>query len=384
MTWSKELAKLGFLFFLLALITGSTTCNRENPPAKPPTKPIEIGVIFPLSGNLGYVGQMLADGMKLAAADINATGGIKGAPLKLLFDDSQGKPDVAVTVAQKMLSVDKVPVIFTALSSVTLGVQPVVENNNAVLIGLCMHPEFFKGHPNTFRLYEGAEQEGEALGKHLAGLVGSQPAPVLGIIYADVPNIVEEIEKYIKPPMALAGMEFKVSEPYLLSDKEFRDKVLKVRQAGVTHLVILGYGFEYPNIFRELKAQQLLPGIKIIGGWGFLYPQVPKEDLEGVIVIGPEYVFTDSPIVKDFQTRFQQKFNYAPNFDAALAYNALIMLTEGLRKSSNISSPDIVMAINDLKSFNGILGNVTIDSDGGLMMSIGIGKYHDNFLVKQE
>jgi len=204
---------------------------------------------------------------------------------------------------------------------------------------------------------------------------------VLGIIYADVPNIVEEIEKYIKPPMVQAGMDFKVSEPYLLSDKEFRDKVLKVRQAGVTHLVILGYGFEYPNIFRELKAQQLLPGIPIVGGWGFLYPQVPKEDLEGVIVIGPEFVFTDSPIVKDFQARFQQKFNYAPNFDAALAYNSVMMTADGLRRSFKINPSDIVKSLNDISEYQGILGKVQVDEQGALKMMIGIGVYRKGTLV---
>ena len=363
---------------LLVAVLGSTSCRRKQPEARP----VEVGAVFPLSGNLGYVGKMLADGCALAVEDVNAKGGIRGVPLHVRFDDSQGKPDIGVTAAQKMIDVDKVPVVMTALSSVTLGVQPVVERANRILVGLCMHPEFFKKQPNTFRLYEGAEQEGVAIGEYVAALPSSSAPLVVGVFYADVPNIVEELDKYIRPPMKAAGVDFKVSEPYLLSDKEFRDKVLKLKAAGITHLVILGYGFEYPNIFRELKAQQLLPDVHIIGGWGFLYPMLEAKDLEGVAVAGPEYVFGESSEIRGFYDRFKQKHGYAANFDAALAYNALMITVESLRKAPSTSAEDLRAALKSTREYKGLLGTVTVDEEGALKMKIGVGQFRGGRLFR--
>lgn len=367
--WSSVLA-------ILAVAWVSTSCGKK----LVDLRPVEVGAIFPLSGNLGYVGKMLADGCALAVEDVNANGGIRGAPLRVRFDDSQGKPDIAVTAAQKMIDVDEVPVVMTALSSVTLGVQPVVVRANRILIGLCMHPEFFKNQPNTFRLYEGAEQEGVAIGEYVATFSSNPSPPVLGMLYADVPNIVEELDKYIRPPMKAAGVDFKVAEPYLLSDKEFRDKVLKLKAASITHLVILGYGFEYPNIFRELKAQQLLPGLQIIGGWGFLYPMLEAQDLEGVAVAGPAYVFTASSEIRGFYDRFKQKHGYAANFDAALAYNALMITVESLRKAPSTSAEDLRAALNATRESKGLLGTVTVDEEGALKMTMGVGRFQNGNL----
>ncbi|MCL5075207.1 MAG: penicillin-binding protein activator [Chloroflexi bacterium] len=101
-------------------------------PAPTPTKaaaePIKIGVLEPLSGPVAASGNYVATGAKIAAAKINATGGVLGRPIQLVIEDTKNDPAEGVNAAEKIITRDKVPVIMGCWgSSVTLAVMPVLK-----------------------------------------------------------------------------------------------------------------------------------------------------------------------------------------------------------------------------------------------------------------
>jgi len=374
---------------LLVLIAGIAAVLFIRPGAgrKHPTghKPqvIEIGAILPLSGSLAFMGKMEGDGMKMAVEDINAKGGISDVWLELKFDDSQGKPDVAVTAAQRMLTVDRINIIVASFSGVVLGIKPVVERSGGILIGACMHPDFFKGTNNVFRFYIGVEDESKGFVDYLISLKGQTPEPRIGLLYVEAPNVVEQVEKYIEPDLSRASMSFAVKESYRQTDKEFRDKILKLRSANLTHLLIIGYGFLYPNIFQELKDRKLLGQVQIVGGWGFLYPNVPPEDLEGVTVIGPSYVFGNNPAVEQFYARFRSRYGYEANFDAAMTYAAIQLLATGLETTEKTDVSSLAMQLRSLRDVPTLIGTCSVSKDGTITFPIGIGKFSNGRLSKE-
>ena len=72
---------------------------------------INIGVLQSLTGDLGAYGGPMSDGMKLAAKQINENGGLLGKKLVLLVEDDQTNNVAAVDAANKLVKVDRVPVI---------------------------------------------------------------------------------------------------------------------------------------------------------------------------------------------------------------------------------------------------------------------------------
>ena len=56
---------------------------------------IKIGVAAALTGNAAQYGTPIRKGFELAAAQINDNGGINGNRLELIFEDEQGKKEVA-------------------------------------------------------------------------------------------------------------------------------------------------------------------------------------------------------------------------------------------------------------------------------------------------
>ena len=68
-------------------------------------KTFKIGLVHPVTGFLAYNGQQSRLGAQMAIDDINAAGGIKslgGMRLEALIGDSQSKPEVGVSVVEKM------------------------------------------------------------------------------------------------------------------------------------------------------------------------------------------------------------------------------------------------------------------------------------------
>ena len=76
-------------------------------PLRAQAKTLKIGVIHPVTGPLAEPGQACRLGAQMAADAINAAGGIKaldGMKLELLFGDTQTKPDVGRTEAERVVN----------------------------------------------------------------------------------------------------------------------------------------------------------------------------------------------------------------------------------------------------------------------------------------
>jgi len=78
-------------------------------------EPIKIGILVPLSGNFAVNGQQTLTGLKMYFDKVGNKAG--GHPLELFVEDTQGKPDVAVTKARKLVQGDGVAVLTGVVTS---------------------------------------------------------------------------------------------------------------------------------------------------------------------------------------------------------------------------------------------------------------------------
>jgi len=75
-------------------------------------EPIKIGAAFALSGSIAVYGEGFKKCIDLAVEEINAKGGIKGRKIEIVYEDNKSNPKDCVTAVRKLITVDKVPVIF--------------------------------------------------------------------------------------------------------------------------------------------------------------------------------------------------------------------------------------------------------------------------------
>ncbi len=69
---------------------------------------VKIGITGPLTGGSAPLGTSIRDGVRLAAADINAKGGIGGRKIELIERDDESKPERGVQIAQELINNEKI------------------------------------------------------------------------------------------------------------------------------------------------------------------------------------------------------------------------------------------------------------------------------------
>ena len=116
---------------------------------------IKIGVNQPLTGVVAAAGTFVAEGAKIAAAEINENGGVLGKKLELVIEDNKSNPTEASNVTEKLIVRDKVPAIMGAWSSTyTLASMPkLMEYRIPMLVETASSSKITKqGNPYVFRI----------------------------------------------------------------------------------------------------------------------------------------------------------------------------------------------------------------------------------------
>lgn len=139
LTLALSLVMIGSLLVGCANRNSDTAGNGDAP------QEIIIGAIYPLTGNSATVGQRNKLALELAADIINnkidldlpfaKTEGIpnlNNAKIKVVFADSQGKPDVAASEAQRLISREKASIIMGAYASSNAATIAQVTERNGV------------------------------------------------------------------------------------------------------------------------------------------------------------------------------------------------------------------------------------------------------------
>jgi branched-chain amino acid transport system substrate-binding protein len=69
---------------------------------------VTIGVLTPLTGGAAGTGQAQRAGFERALEEINAAGGVLGAPLRIVIEDTQANPAVGLAAFEKLMTEDGV------------------------------------------------------------------------------------------------------------------------------------------------------------------------------------------------------------------------------------------------------------------------------------
>jgi ABC-type branched-subunit amino acid transport system substrate-binding protein len=83
----------------VVLLSGAALMTATNGPSRAADE-LRIGFIAPMTGILAQVGKDMADGTNMYLEE--AKGDFGGAKVKLIVEDSTGRPDTAVTKAKKL------------------------------------------------------------------------------------------------------------------------------------------------------------------------------------------------------------------------------------------------------------------------------------------
>lgn len=324
---------------------------------------INIGVITPLTGEGATYGEATKQGLDLAAEEINGKGGIKEKEIKLIYEDSQIRPEPATNAIHKLITVNRVPVIIGAFgSSVTLSIAPIAEKNEVVL---------FSGSSTA----DAIKNSGDYIFRNVPP--NSAQGKTAAIFAVDKLKIKEAAILYINNDYGIslkkAFMEvfnskegkILITENYNQGDRDFRTQLSKIKEKNP---ILIFYPGHYQESGLILKQAREL-GIKstFIGGDGSYSPELIKiagDVAEGSFytLMGLGYGIMDEEIDR-FIKAFERKYSVEPGVYSAYAYDALMIIVEAIEKGG-YSSNEIKNALYSIKDFKGVTGITNFDEFG--------------------
>jgi branched-chain amino acid transport system substrate-binding protein len=106
-------------------------------------EPYAIHVMVPLTGNAAFLGQGEKDAFDIAEQTVNESGGIRGRPLKFIYHDDQGSPQVAVQLTNDILGSKPAVLIGPSLVAGCRAIAPLLKDGP---VDYCLSPGF---HPDV-------------------------------------------------------------------------------------------------------------------------------------------------------------------------------------------------------------------------------------------
>jgi branched-chain amino acid transport system substrate-binding protein len=315
-----------------------------------------IGVTIPLSGSAASFGVVASGGMNIAAAEINAAGGINGHKLVLKYEDDQLVPATAATDMQDLAS-NNVSLVLTGGSSVVEAELPAAATHNMLLVNVAAQDDIFLTNPRYFTFIPTNNME---LGQ-LAALVYTQRhLTKVAVIHSNDAYGASASAAFISGYKALGGTVTD-EEEHPEGTTNYSTYLLKIRASNPQGLVILSNTGEIGHIVAQ--SRQLGLNVPLFGADSALSPgdiTTAGSAMNGVEGVAVNFSPTSSAAATKFYNTFKsENKGTAPNSYSAICYITVNEIADAIKATGGTDPTKIAAYLHGIKSVPTILGTAT-------------------------
>jgi branched-chain amino acid transport system substrate-binding protein len=324
-------------------------------------EPIKIGLLNALTGPLAVNGSEINEGIRLYWED-EMGGQVAGRPVRLIVEDSEGKPDVGLTKARKLAESDRVHLILGPVSSaVALAIRDYLTERKVPLIitqATANQLTAEKASPTLFRSAMSSYQQEAAGGWYVAAKLGHKRIAVVALDYVAGH---EQADGFIKTFMESGGQSVeKVLIPLGATDVAPYLTRIQSKASELDAVVAILWGPGAPQWLRAYQEYGLkgkLPLLALGETVSETYLQKVGDAALGIVnwmSYGPAL---DTPENKRFVQAFAKKYRKEPVYNNHLGYLAAKAGGEAL-KAVNAN-------VEDQGRFLSALRKVRFEAPGG-------------------
>lgn len=323
---------------------------------------IKLGSVSPLTGDAAIYGEASRNGLQLAVDEINSNGGINGKQIEIVYEDGKCNAKDASTAGNKLIDVDKVPVIVgTVCSSETLAIAPIAEENHVVVLSVASSsPDITKSGDYIFRTWPSDAGQADIMANHI---YNDEKLTKVALIYTNSDYNKALANAFKKKFESLNG-KILDEEVHEQGSKDFRTEIAKIMNAKPEAVYMVPYT-EGGIVTKQLK--ELGFSGKVFTSETYATADTLKDagdSSEGVVYATPKF---DEKMDKtaEFLAKYKAKYNKDSPFSvvSANAYDAVYLLANAF-KEKGIGADDIKAYLYTVKDYPGVAGTLTIDSNG--------------------
>lgn len=324
-----------------------------------------IGVVSFITGAGAAYGEAITNGLNLALEEINEAGEVE---IELLIEDSAGEADQALSAAQKLMnSEDIVGLIGPTLSTEFEVVGPVADQNSIPILGTSVTAEgipqigdyvFRNSIPETLAIPASVEKAAESV-----------DAKTVALLYGNDDVFTKAGYDAMKTAAEDLGLEILTTETFQLGQNDYKAQLSKIKQADPDLVLASALYNEGAVIMKQARSMGI--DVPFVGGNGFNSPQVIEiagDDADGLVVATPWFTDKEDDKVQEFVDKYSEEFGKKPDQFAAQAYDGLYMMADALKRAGEADGDKLREALLETQDFEGILGTMSFDEEGDILM----------------
>lgn len=343
--------------------------------AAPPT--IKIGSVQPATGPLAVIGVGQRRGNQLAVDYINSMGGIKsmdGAKLELILGDSESKPEIGRSEADRLIKGGAVVMTGPFQSGVALAISTLCEQRQVPFIMdvAALDKVTDKGKKYTFRVFitvTGLLNGGIKYLKMVTDMKGVMPKRAV------VTNTADAFGKgmsggFIKF-MEKSGLPIEIVDrvQYPLGIHDLSAEVARIKAAKPDILFPISRPGDGIILTREMYKQRVeLMGIYGPGSPGWYEPDVIKDlgKLIYYVMVNVPWINPNSAVYQQANAAFQKAHNRYLDTNSAYAYAGVQVIADVLERADS-TDPEKILAATRQTNFKDhplVGGSIQFDEKG--------------------
>jgi branched-chain amino acid transport system substrate-binding protein len=229
--------------------------------------PIKIGFGMSLTGKLANNGKMALLAMQIWEDDTNASGGLLGRPVKLVYYDDQSEPGQVPGIYAKLLDVDRVDLIVSGYASTQIAAaMPLAIERKKLFIGLAgtaindafRYPMYFAMVPN------GPSPKSSFTHGFFNVAQAQNPKPeTIALAYADA-EFGQNVCQGARENAAASGFKIVYDKNYPPATVDFSPIVRAIAARNPDLLVVCSYPLDTVGIVKAMHEVGFKP--KMWGG----------------------------------------------------------------------------------------------------------------------
>ncbi len=330
---------------------------------------LRIGGLMVLSGNDANYGLDSRRGIDLAVEEINASGGIHGRKITIVYEDSRGLPRDAALGMQKLVSQDKVFAVLGGIfSSETLAAAPIAEKNRVVLFSPgSSNPNITYAGDFVFRNWISDAFEGDIMAGYARNTRRYARVAVVHIKN----DYGEGLKNEFSYRFEKLGGEITAVESYEQGATDFRTQVLKAAHSGAEAVYIPGYYNELAQLLKQARELNIrTPFLSVVSFEDPKLLELAGPAAEGVVYSAPAVSLQDTgSTVHAFVTHFQERYGRDPGLFAAHGYDAMKILAVAMERNG-FTSVGIRDALYEIRDYPGVSGKTDFDENGDVIKPV--------------
>jgi branched-chain amino acid transport system substrate-binding protein len=314
---------------------------------------VKVGLNYPKTGPYSAQGLDQWQAAEMAAAEINAAGGILGRQVEIVWRDSQSKPDVTRQNVAELINEGATMVFGGSSSAVAIAAGEVCHDRGVPFFGTLTYSNETtgaKGNRYVFRECYNAWMGAKALAGYLNQNFAGKKYLYITADYTWGRTTEASMRKFTKTEDTSVHKSIMTPFPGA-TQEDFKKAISFAKMVKPDVLVLVLFGQDMVDAIRLATAQGLKQQMQIVVPnltLGMAEGGGPKV-MEGVLGAVPwcwevpyKYNYAKG---KQFVETFAQKYNRYPCCSGGSAYTILYEYKDAVERAGNFDAPGVIRAL---------------------------------------